>query len=252
MSTDPNGQAGQTPLCELQGVTKNYPMGDLVVQALRGVSVKVYAGEFTAFAGPSGSGKSTVLNCIGCLDRPTAGKVYVEGQDVATLSDGALGVVRAKRIGFIFQSFNLIPVLTAFENVELALRLSGAPTAGQKERVEEALRSVGLADYMKRRPAQLSGGQQQRVAIARALVKTPALIIADEPTANLDSKNGAAILDLMRSMNADNGTTFLFSTHDPMVMERARRIVRLSDGSVVGDERHDGAVQAASPSHVGA
>lgn len=233
--------AAGAPLCQLVGVKKNYPMGDLVVQALKGVSVEVWPGEFTAFAGPSGSGKSTVLNLIGCLDRPSEGKVFLEGRDVATLNDAQLGDVRARRIGFIFQSFNLIPVLTAYENVELALRLSGATDRGQKERVQEALRSVGLADYMTRRPAQLSGGQQQRVAIARALVKTPALIIADEPTANLDSKNGAAILDLMRAMNEDNGTTFLFSTHDRMVMDRARRIIRLSDGEVTGDERVESA-----------
>ena len=225
------------PLCQVVGVKKNYPMGDLVVQALKGVDCSVWPGEFTAFAGPSGSGKSTVLNLIGCLDRPSEGKVMLEGRDVASLSDSALGEVRARRIGFIFQSFNLIPVLTAYENVELALKLSGATEKGQAERVKEALRSVGLADYMDRRPAQLSGGQQQRVAIARALVKTPALIIADEPTANLDSKNGAAILDLMKTMNAENGTTFLFSTHDPMVMERARRIIRLSDGQIIGDEQ---------------
>lgn len=241
-------ESSPTPLCELVGVKKNYPMGDLVVQALKGVDVRVHAGEFTAFAGPSGSGKSTLLNLIGCLDRQSEGKVYIEGRDVATLSDSALGDVRARRIGFIFQSFNLIPVLTAFENVELALRLAGVAAKGQKERVEEALRSVGLADYMARRPAQLSGGQQQRVAIARALVKTPALIIADEPTANLDSKNGAAILDLMKAMNADNGTTFLFSTHDPMVMERARRIIHLHDGQITGDERRD----SANPSTPGA
>ncbi len=237
------------PLCQLTDVKKNYPMGDMVVQALKGVSVQVWPGEFTAFAGPSGSGKSTILNLIGCLDRPSEGKVFLEGRDVATLKDAELGDVRARRIGFIFQSFNLIPVLTAYENVELALRLSGADLRGQKERVEEALRSVGLSDYMTRRPAQLSGGQQQRVAIARALVKTPALIIADEPTANLDSTNGAAILDLMKAMNADNGTTFLFSTHDPMVMSRARRIVRLSDGQIVGDETPERlAPQEAAPS----
>jgi len=223
-------------LCQLEDVKKCYPMGDLVVQALKGVSVGITAGEFTAFAGPSGSGKSTVLNLIGCLDRPTSGRVLLEGKDVATLGDAALGDLRARRIGFIFQSFNLIPVLTAYENVELALRLSGSPEKGQRALVEEALRSVGLADYMSRRPAQLSGGQQQRVAIARALVKKPALIIADEPTANLDSKNGAAILDLMKTMNAENQTTFLFSTHDAMVMERARRIIRLADGEIVADE----------------
>ena len=182
---------------------------------------------------------------IGCLDRPSSGRVLLEGKDVATLGDAELGDLRARRIGFIFQSFNLIPVLTAYENVELALRLAGAPEKGQREVVQEALRSVGLADYMTRRPAQLSGGQQQRVAIARALVKKPALIIADEPTANLDSKNGAAILDLMKTMNAENRTTFLFSTHDAMVMERARRIIRLADGEIVSDDAAGSAVAGA-------
>ena len=221
-------------LCELRDVRKVYPMGDLEVQALKGVSVAISAGEFTAFAGPSGSGKSTCLNLVGCLDRPNGGQVIIEGQDVAQLGDVALGLLRARRIGFIFQSFNLIPVLTAYENVELALRLAGQDE-GRKAKTEQALVDVGLKDYMGRRPSQLSGGQQQRVAIARALVKRPALIVADEPTANLDSTNGAAILDLMREMNERDHTTFLFSTHDPMVMQRARRIVLLHDGEVVSD-----------------
>lgn len=221
-------------LCDVQGVKKRYRMGDLDVVALAGVSVSVQAGEFTVFSGPSGSGKSTLLNLIGCLDRPSEGKVFLEGKDVATLSDSDLGDTRARRIGFIFQSFNLIPVLTAYENVELALRLAGQ-TSGTDAKVKKALADVGLADYANRRPSQLSGGQQQRVAIARALVKSPALVIADEPTANLDSKNGSAILDLMREMNTRDGITFLFSTHDAMVMQRARRIVSLLDGQVVGD-----------------
>lgn len=223
-------------ICQLIGATKVYPMGDLTVVALRGIDVGVEPGEFTAFAGPSGSGKSTALNLIGCLDRPTEGRVMVDGRDVATLDDGALGELRAKRIGFIFQSFNLIPVLTAAENVDLALRLAGV-TENRAARVEKALVDVGLKDLLHRRPAQLSGGQQQRVAIARALVKHPAIIIADEPTANLDSTNGEAILDLMREMNERDQVTFLFSTHDPMVMGRARRVVRLKDGAIVGEER---------------
>ena len=222
-------------ICQLVGVTKSYPMGDLLVQALRGVNVSVGAGEFTVFAGPSGSGKSTALNLLGCLDRPTSGEVFLDGQNVATLSDDALGAVRARRIGFIFQSFNLIPVLTASENVDLALRLAGVE-GSRAERVEKALTEVGLKDYLHRRPSQLSGGQQQRVAIARALVKSPAIVIADEPTANLDSTNGEAILDLLRQMNEEKGVTFLFSTHDPMVMARAKRVVRLKDGEVVADE----------------
>lgn len=223
-------------ICELRDVRKEYPMGDLVVAALRGVTVGVDAGEFTVFAGPSGSGKSTALNLIGCLDRPSSGQVMLDGKDVALLGDEALGQVRARRVGFIFQSFNLIPVLTAAENVDLALRLAGIEDR-RAERVEKALLDVGLRDYMGRRPSQLSGGQQQRVAIARALVKTPAVIIADEPTANLDSHNGEAILDLMREMNERDGVTFLFSTHDPMVMGRARRVVKLKDGEIVADER---------------
>jgi putative ABC transport system ATP-binding protein len=223
-------------LCELRNVKKVYPMGDLEVQALRGVDLVVEPGEFTVIAGPSGSGKSTVLNLIGCLDRPSSGAVFLEGKDVAHMGDLELGKTRAARIGFIFQSFNLIPVLTAFENVELALRLAGH-LGDNRARVEKALRDVALGDYMHRRPAQLSGGQQQRVAIARALVKSPALVIADEPTANLDSHNGKAILELMREMNARDGVTFLFSTHDPMVMEQAKRVVKLVDGAVVDDQR---------------
>jgi putative ABC transport system ATP-binding protein len=222
-------------ICQLVAVTKSYPMGDLLVQALRGVDVAIGAGEFTVFAGPSGSGKSTALNLLGCLDRPTSGQVFLDGQNVATLGDDALGAVRARRIGFIFQSFNLIPVLTASENVDLALRLAGVEGA-RAERVERALTEVGLKDYLHRRPSQLSGGQQQRVAIARALVKAPAIVIADEPTANLDSTNGEAIRDLMREMNEKNGVTFLFSTHDPMVIARAKRVVRLKDGEIVSDE----------------
>ncbi|HNC94884.1 MAG TPA: ABC transporter ATP-binding protein [Myxococcota bacterium] len=230
---------GTQKLCEVQGASKVYRMGDITVNALSGVNVSVGTGEFTVFSGPSGSGKSTLLNLIGCLDRPSSGRVLLEGQDVASLSDAALGQVRARRIGFIFQSFNLIPVLTAYENVELALRLAGQ-LQHSEERVRQALADVGLSDYLNRRPSQLSGGQQQRVAIARALVKRPALVIADEPTANLDSKNGAAILDLMKEMNQRDGVTFLFSTHDPMVMSHARRIVSLRDGEVVGDGAGEG------------
>ncbi len=223
-------------LCELRDVRKVYPMGDLEVIALKGVTVGISAGEFTVFAGPSGSGKSTILNLIGCLDRPTSGTVLLEGKDVGKMGDGELGRERAARIGFIFQSFNLIPVLTAAENVDLALRLAGI-NEDRQARVERAMKDVGLQDYMNRRPSQLSGGQQQRVAIARALVKRPALVIADEPTANLDSQNATGILDLMREMNEREGATFLFSTHDPMVMAQARRVVRIHDGEIAGDER---------------
>jgi putative ABC transport system ATP-binding protein len=227
------------PLVQVQDATKTYRLGEQDVVALAGVTVDVMPGEFTVFAGPSGSGKSTLLNLVGCLDRPSSGTVRLEGHDVETLDDESLGAIRARRVGFVFQSFNLVPVLTALENVELALRLAGG-SADTFARAEQALVDVGLGAFLTRRPAQLSGGQQQRVAIARALVKAPALVVADEPTANLDSRNGAAILDLMRRMNEEQHVTFLFSTHDPQVMERARRIVRLTDGRIVSDSAAGG------------
>jgi putative ABC transport system ATP-binding protein len=224
-------------LVEIDGVVKAYGSGAAEVQALRGVSLAIQPGEFTVISGPSGSGKSTLLNLIGCLDAPTRGVVRLEGKDLSSLSPGELAGVRAKRIGFIFQSFNLIPVLTARENVELALQLAGDTGPDRSARTQKALDGVGLTGLGDRRPNQLSGGQQQRVAVARALVKQPALIIADEPTANLDSKIGKQILDLMREMNERMGVTFLFSTHDPQVMERAKRVVTLTDGAITNDEQ---------------
>ena len=224
-------------LVEILEVVKAYGQGAAEVQALRGVSLEIDAGEFTVISGPSGSGKSTLLNLIGCLDTPSRGRVTLEGNDLSKLTGAALASVRARRIGFIFQSFNLIPVLTARENVELALQLAGEVGADRRARAEKALVDVGLETMFDRRPSQLSGGQQQRVAVARALVKRPALIIADEPTANLDSKIGKQILDIMRDMNERDGITFLFSTHDPNVMERARRVVTLTDGMVTRDDR---------------
>ncbi|MCB9765752.1 MAG: ABC transporter ATP-binding protein [Alphaproteobacteria bacterium] len=217
-------------ICELRGVGRRYPLGETEVLALQGVDLDIDAGAFLAFAGPSGSGKTTLLNLIGCLDRPSEGHIVLDGQDLGGLGEAELGRVRAEKVGFVFQSFNLIPVLTAVENVEVALRLGGQPK--DRARCAAALAEVGLADLLDRRPAQLSGGQQQRVAIARALVKRPRLVIADEPTANLDSHTGAAVLDLMKDLNQRHGTTFLFSTHDPMVLERAGRVVRLRDGRV--------------------
>jgi putative ABC transport system ATP-binding protein len=226
-------------ICELRGVFKSYLMGEVEVPALKGVDVQIDAGEFTVFSGPSGSGKSTLLNLIGLLDVPTRGQVLMDGQDVGKLRERELGALCAKKIGFIFQSFNLIPVLTAFENVELALRLSGDSTVSERrQKVEASLIEVGLKEYMNRRPSQLSGGQQQRVAIARALVKEPALVIADEPTANLDSKNSGAILEMMNRLNQEHDATFLFSTHDPMVVEQARRVVYMLDGEVLREEHH--------------
>jgi putative ABC transport system ATP-binding protein len=223
------------PILSLDKVVKRYPMGQTEVLALKGVSLTVESGELLAFAGPSGSGKTTLLNIVGCLDQASEGEVVLDGQRVNGLGAAELGRLRAEKVGFVFQSFNLIPVLSALENVELALRLGGQ--APDRARAEQALVDVGLADQLHRRPNQLSGGQQQRVAIARALVKAPKLVIADEPTANLDSVNGAAVLDLMRKLNEERGATFLFSTHDNLVLSRVNRIVRLRDGEIVADER---------------
>jgi putative ABC transport system ATP-binding protein len=220
-------------ICELVHVAKEYGTGQVRVRALDDVDLVVEKGEFTVFSGPSGSGKTTLLNLVGCLDQPTSGTVRIDGVDVSRVGGTELARLRARKIGFIFQSFNLIPVLTALENVELALQLANDPRPNRRKLASDALASVGLGDLLDRRPKQLSGGQQQRVAIARALVKEPALIIADEPTANLDSKNGEAILEIMRTMNQEHGVTFLFSTHDPMVMKYARRVVHLADGHVV-------------------
>jgi len=220
-------------ICEVKNLTKTYGEGVAAVHAVNDVSLSIDAGEFTAFVGPSGSGKTTLLNQIGCLDKPTSGQVLLEGTSTDGLGDAALSQLRASKIGFIFQSFNLIPVLTAVENVELAMNLAGVP--GGRDAAMQLLADVGLAGMEHRRPNQLSGGQQQRVAVARALVKKPALVIADEPTANLDSASGTQALDLMKELNEKLGVTFLFSTHDPLVMERARRIVTLRDGVVVDD-----------------
>jgi len=223
-------------LCDIDGVHKIYGSGPSAVEALRGIRLTIDEGEFTVISGPSGSGKSTLLNLVGCLDVCDRGTLTLLGHDVSKLRPRALAKLRAERIGFIFQSFNLIPVLTARENVELALQLAGDTQGDRSKRAIEALERVGLAELVDRRPNQLSGGQQQRVAVARALVKKPALVIADEPTANLDSTSGAQVLDLMREMNKELGITFLFSTHDPLIMVRARRILLLRDGLIEDDE----------------
>ncbi|MDI3281013.1 MAG: ABC transporter ATP-binding protein [Bacillota bacterium] len=223
---------------ELQGVTKTYLHGRVEVPALRGIDLSVEEGEFTAIAGPSGSGKTTLLNLIGCLDTPTSGSIRLGGRELSALNRTQLAYIRRLEIGFIFQTYNLIPVLTAFENVELPLRLLGRFSEAEiKKRVEAILGEVGLAGLESRKPIDLSGGQQQRVAIARALVKEPKLVLADEPTANLDSENGEAILALMRQMNEEKGVTFLFSTHDPRVMKYARRLIEVRDGRIEKDER---------------
>ena len=223
------------PICEVQDVKKFYGSGAARVEALRGVTLRIEPGEFTVFNGPSGSGKTTLLNQIGCLDAPSEGELVLNGHRTRELASRELSKLRAHTIGFIFQSFNLIPVLSAVENVELALELAG--DGGDKRAQAFAmLEQVGLKGLEHRRPNQLSGGQQQRVAIARALVKKPLIVIADEPTANLDSENGEQVLKTMQKLNQDLGTTFLFSSHDPMVVAHARRVVKLHDGRVVQDE----------------
>ena len=226
---------------ELSGIRKDYRTGNVPVPALRGVDFTVEEGEFTSIAGPSGSGKTTLLNIIGCLNSPTEGKVVLGDQDISTLDKNELARIRRYQIGFVFQTFNLVPVLTAYENVEFALSLLGKYSKDEmRSRVYDLLRDVGLEGMEDRRPNDLSGGQQQRVAIARSLIKEPKLVLADEPTANLDSETGEDILKLMVEMNTKNNTTFLFSTHDPMVMDYAKRLVSLKDGLIVQDERRNG------------
>ena len=226
-------------MISIRNVTKVYRSGTTEVAALRGVSLDVKRGEFLAIAGPSGSGKSTLLNLIGCLDAATAGAVMIDGQAVSGLNRKQLALFRRHHLGFVFQSFNLIPVLTAYENVSLALSLITRDARVVRARSLEMLGEVGLQDLTGRRPGELSGGQQQRVAIARALVKEPRIVLADEPTANVDSETGEGLLELMRRLNRQLGSTFIFSTHDAMVMDYAARLVRLQDGRIVSDESRD-------------
>ncbi|MGI6035496.1 MAG: ABC transporter ATP-binding protein [Limnochordia bacterium] len=227
-------------LLELKGVKKIYQQGKIEVPALRGIDLKVETGEFTTLFGPSGSGKTTLLNLIGCLDRPTEGTILFDGQDLATLDKKDLAMIRRKHIGFVFQSYNLIPVLTAYENVEFAIRLLHEHSNDELEdKVMKILVDVGLEGLENRRPNELSGGQKQRVAIARALVKEPKLILADEPSANLDSKTSEEVLAVMAKMNQELGTTFIFSTHDPLVMDYARRLLEIRDGVISLDQRRE-------------
>ena len=224
------------PIVVLEGVHKIYRQGEVEVKALRGLDLRVGPGEFIALTGPSGSGKTTALNLIGALDRPTEGKVLVDGHDLGAMSRGARSRLRRDRIGFVFQAYNLVPVLTAYENAEMVMRLQGADASERRERVMSLLREVGLGGMEDRRPTQLSGGQQQRVAIARAIASGPAVTLADEPTANVDSSTADKLLDIMERLNRERGATFIFSTHDPRVMERARRVVRMVDGQVEREE----------------
>jgi putative ABC transport system ATP-binding protein len=220
-------------IVSVRDAVKNYALGKVVVPALRGVSLDVVGGDFLSIAGPSGSGKTTLLNLIGCVDTPTSGVVEVAGKDTRRLSERELTDLRLHTIGFIFQSFNLVSVLTVFQNVELPLLLQRALGPGDRgKRVIELLDRVGIREYARHRPSELSGGQRQRVAIARALVTRPQLVLADEPTANLDSVTGQNILDLMKELNRTEGTTFIFSTHDQKVMSYANAIVRLADGKL--------------------
>ncbi len=225
-------------LVRLQNIYKTYRTNGLDFPALGGISFSIEKGEFLSIAGPSGSGKTTILNIIGCLDKPTKGTLFLDEMEIGKKKSTELADIRRHNIGFIFQTFNLIPILTAFENVEFPLILKG--DMNHKERkplVEEILTDVGLKDLMRRKPSEMSGGQQQRVSVARALVKKPRLVLADEPTANLDSKNGKEILDLMLQMNQKTHTTFIFSTHDKMVMDFAKRIIQLRDGKIETDEK---------------
>jgi putative ABC transport system ATP-binding protein len=225
-------------IVEVSGVAKDYGEGGIVTHALRGVDLVLMAGEFTSMAGPSGSGKTTLLNIIGGLDRPTSGTVHIEGSEITQLSGTRLSRMRRDRIGFIFQSFNLIPVLTSLENAEYVLMLQNVDKEKRRERVMRVLKEVGLDGLENRFPRELSGGQQQRVAIARAIAPEPALVLADEPTANVDSETGGALMELMRRLNEEKGITFLFSTHDRAVMNRARRLIKLRDGQIIEDMEH--------------
>ncbi len=227
----------ETPIVATHDVSRVFTQGKIEVRALDGVSVEIHAGEFLAFTGPSGSGKTTLLNLIGALDTPTSGRVELEGKDLASMGRSARSHIRRDRIGFVFQAYNLIPVFTAFENAEMVVRLQGVSEEERTARVNKLLADVGLEGLEDRRPDELSGGQQQRVAIARALATQPAIVLADEPTANVDSGTADTLLDLMQKLNEERGATFLFSTHDPRVMERAKRVVRLVDGRVDSDER---------------
>lgn len=223
-------------LLRLEGIGKRYRQGELEVEALRDIDLTVTEGEFTALVGPSGSGKTTLLNIIGGLDSPSQGRVHLNDTDITQLSEAELSDFRLFQLGFIFQAYNLVPVLSALENVELVMVMQGRHIHERRERAEHYLELVGLNSIMHRRPSALSGGQQQRVAVARALAAGPRLVLADEPTANLDSENATALLDIMHRLSHEEKTTFIFSTHDQRVMERAERIITLRDGAIASDE----------------
>jgi len=224
-------------IARLDRVSRVYYQGRVEVRAVDNLDLQIRPGEFSALSGPSGSGKTTILNMIGALDKPTSGTVYLEGRDLTRLGRGELSRLRRDRVGFVFQAYNLVPVLTAYENAEFVLALQNVPVQERRDRVMAVLEEVGMAEYVNRRPDELSGGQQQRIAIARAVVSDPAIVLADEPTANVDLEAANTILDLMEDLNARKGVTFLFSTHDRLVMDRARRLVKLRDGRLEDDNQ---------------
>jgi len=224
-------------LLEARAVTKVYRAGAIETTALSAVDLSVERGEFSALSGPSGSGKTTLLNLLGTLDRPSSGRIRVAGEETTLMSEAARAELRLRKLGFIFQSYNLVPVLSALENVEFVLLLQHVPAHERRERARRFLADLGLSELAEKRPNAMSGGQQQRVAVARAIASEPEIVLADEPTANLDSKTAEDLLDLMERMNRDRGVTFLFSTHDPRVMARARRSIRLVDGRIASDEQ---------------
>ncbi|KPL77295.1 hypothetical protein ADN00_09175 [Ornatilinea apprima] len=235
-------------VAKIENISRIYKIGQVETQALRNVNLTIESGEFTALVGPSGSGKTTLLQLIGCLDQPTSGKLTINGKDVSQLDRNQRADMRRGTIGFIFQFFALIPTLTAYENIEMPLLLNGKSPAERQQRVNQLLKAIDLEDHSHHRPDQLSGGQQQRVAIARALVTQPALILADEPTANLDTPNGKLVMETMVRLNQETGVTFVFATHDPRVIQYARRIVTLRDGMIVSDEAGEGQlVESAAP-----
>ena len=231
-------------IIQCRGVEKAYQQGAMTAQALRGVDLELGRGDFATLAGPSGSGKTTLLSLIGGLDAPNAGEIVVDGQPIAKMSKADLADLRLHKIGFVFQTYSLIPVLSALENVEFILRLLDQPKAEREARAHDVLREVGLQGLEDRRPARLSGGQQQRVAVARALAPRPAIVLADEPTANLDSKNAEELIDLMAQLNAASGITFLIATHDARVIAHSRRQIEMTDGRITRDERRDPGIAA--------
>jgi len=228
-------------ILEARKLCKTYVTRGVETAALAGVDLQLEEGEFAALAGPSGSGKTTLLNLLGALDDPTSGSVLLDGEDLGSLSPARLAALRLHKLGFVFQAYNLIPVLSARENVEFVMQLQGQPAAARAQRARALLAEVGLSGLADKRPLEMSGGQQQRVAVARAIASGPRVVLADEPTANLDSTTAGQLLELMERLNAERGVTFLFSTHDPLVIGRARRTLRLKDGRIVADERKPGA-----------